>query len=222
MGKGGVKQFMVNDRRVKEFLDYNYMPFNRIQCIKRLFIVWIMSTILCFIGKPLALWIVSVVLFNISLSVLFAVLIFKYSISPISRYLCDGTFFLYISVILNLSSYRVIVLLSSSNYMLAILLMVLLIICILLFTLIAISSIKNGKYSTTKNRSKHSFWPYVGAACGVFIAPFILQRQSQNEVLLLISYCLLILSFLTSIASVNLLKALLYRRYIDKRYIEQQ
>ena len=92
---------MVDRQCIDEFLDYNFIPFNKKQCIKRIFLVWIVSAIVCFIAGRYVFWIVPLGCVDILISVIFIVLSIKYSKSRISRYLVDGVFWLYMAVILN-------------------------------------------------------------------------------------------------------------------------
>ncbi|MGN1017240.1 MAG: hypothetical protein ACI4PB_00305, partial [Oscillospiraceae bacterium] len=136
--------------------------------------------------------------------------------SQVSRYLCDGAFGMHFAVILNLASYRVAVIESDTNWLMAVLLLLLLVIGVFVSAFITILNIKNGKFSKNSMSPKIGALPYAAGAMGVVFAHFFLQGQSQQTVLSLISLNLLIISLLVGVTSLNLLKAFLYMKYVEK------
>lgn len=207
---------MVNNQQISEFINYNYTPFNKIQCIKRLFIIWITGAILSFLGKKIVLWLLLLGMVDLFISIMFITLIVRYSQFQIARYTCDGVFYLYMAVALNLAAYRVIAMQSGSNWWLAVILMSLLILCMSIFVYIVFFNIKSGSYSEKHISKRTVSLPCLGGIIGVFVARFLLPEQSQQEALTLLSYILLITSFIMCIPSINLLKVLLYKNYIKK------
>ena len=121
------------------------MPFSKAQCIKRALMVWAAGAALCLVNQPLKLWIAPLVITNVIVSMLFTALVAKFSQTQPARYLCDGIFYLYMAVLLNLASYRVMTLQIGSNWLLAIILIGMLAICILAYLLITFSNIKSGR-----------------------------------------------------------------------------
>ena len=202
---------MVNNENIDAFINYNYIPFNKAQSIKRIVFMWVSSTILCLIGKQLLIWMLPFALINILISILFITLITKSNDSKLSRYLSDGIFYLYIAVVLNLASYRVMTLQIGSNGILAIILMLLMLACILIFVFVTLSNIKSNKFSGIGNAKKIISLPFLGGICGILAAKFFMQGQSQQTVLIIVAFIFLILSFIMSIPSINLLKAILYK-----------
>lgn len=98
----------------------------------------------------------------------------------------------------------------------AVLLLLLLVIGVFVSAFITILNIKNGKFSKNSMSPKIGALPYAAGAMGVVFAYFFLQGQSQQTVLSLISLNLLIISLLVGVTSLNLLKAFLYMRYVEK------
>ena len=137
---------MVNNKNILAFLNYNYTPFSKVQCIKRALMVWAASAALCLVNQPFELWIVPLAIANVMVSMLFTALMAKFSQTQSARYLCDGIFYLYMAVLLNLASYRVMTVQIGSNWLLAIILIGMLAICILAYLLITLSNIKSGKF----------------------------------------------------------------------------
>ena len=87
---------------VAAFLDYGYVPFRKAQCVGRIFIVLLSGTGLCLIRERSLLWAVPVGLLCQLITAAFIVLMVRFGSLRISRYLCDGTFWLYIAVVMNL------------------------------------------------------------------------------------------------------------------------
>lgn len=203
---------MVNKDLIQSFINYHYEQFNKLQCLKRVFIIWAMSAILYVIGLRSMIFVIMLGFADSAISILFIAIITKSGNTQISRYLCDGIFYFHCSVLLNLASYRVMVFQNGSNWTLALALLGFLLLSITVFTFITISNIKAGKYLETGNIEKDNLLPYLGGALGVFIAPLILNGQSQQIVFKLLSSILLLLSLAMGIGTINLLKLLLYKR----------
>mgnify|MGYP004501215019 CR=1 FL=1 len=207
---------MVNNKNILAFLNYNYTPFSKAQCIKRALMVWAASTALCLVNQPLKLWIEPMAITNVIVSMLFTALVAKFSQTQFARYLCDGIFYLYMAVLLNLASYRVMTVQIGSNWLLAIILIGMLAICIFVYLLITLSNIKSGKFLKENYSGAGASLPIICGGAGILAARALLQGQSQNVVLTVIACVLLILSFIMGIPSINILKVVLYRRYVGK------
>ena len=205
---------MINGENVNAFINYNYVPFSKTQAIKRMIMIWISSAVLCFFGKGSMLWVIPTGIVSLSISGFFVVLITKYHFSKNARYMCDGVFYLYMSIILNLASYSVMTLRIGANWLLLIILLLLLLVCILLFMLVTLLNMKAGRFVQKSVSKKFASLPFVCGACGILAAKFVLQGQTQEATLQLVAILLLILSFMASIPSVNLLRAVMYRRYM--------
>lgn len=206
---------MVNKQNIMSFLDYNYTPFRIKQCIIRLIVIWILSIALCFIGTFSLLLVCLISFFNIAISTVFCILIIKFRKAKISRFLCDGLTSLYIAIILNMASYRIISLQINDNWILALIFLVLLFLCICFFILIVYFNIKSDKYNVKSIIKKSLSFPLLGGVCGIVVAKLFLQNISQNTAVLILSINTLLLSFIVSIGSLALLKAFLIR-YIKK------
>lgn len=195
---------------MESFLKYGYTPFRKSQCIIRLFALWGLSAFPCLIGPKSILWGVILGFINILTSVIFSALIVRYSLSMISRYLCDGIFCLHLSVILVLSSYRIIALESGPNSTLLAILLLLLLVCIIVFLCITYLNIKADKFSYTSATKGAAISPVLGSVFGILTVKVFLSSQSQHFIIITVAILLLLLSFIISIPSLNLLKAMLY------------
>ena len=201
---------MVNDDKIQSFLDFHFVPFNKKQCIKRVICIWIFSTILCFIGKRSLTWILFFGFINVTENILFIILAVRFPSDRISRYLCDGFFFLYMSIILNVASYRVITLVTTPHWVLLFVFLSLLVIFISLLLLVTRSNVKNNRFLDI-GKDKAILWlPLVCGSCGILTARLFLREQPVQVALATVAFIFLILSFIISIPSVNIFKGILY------------
>ena len=198
------------------YLDYNYIPFKKTQCVGRIFIVLLSGAGLCLIRERSLLWAVPVGLLSLLITAAFIVLMVRFSRLRISRYLCDGIFGIYIAVIMNLGAYRCTALQAGSSVLRLIAMMGLLLIWAAAFAAITVSWIRAGKFSNT-NPSKPNFWlPGLCGVVGMGLARVFLQGRSQQTVFAVITGGLLILSLVMGMTGSFLLKAWFCAKHMDE------
>ena len=201
---------------IAAYLDYNYIPFKKTQCVGRIFIVLLSGAGLCLIRERSLLWAVPVGLLSLLITAAFIVLMVRFSRLRISRYLCDGAFGLYIAVIMNLGAYRCTVLQAGSSVLRLIAMMGLLLIWAAAFAAITVSWIRAGKFSNT-NPSKPNFWlPGLCGVVGMGLARVFLYGRSQQTVFAVITVGLLILSLVMGMTGSFLLKAWFCAKHMDE------
>lgn len=201
---------------IAAYLDYNYIPFKKMQCVGRIFIVLLSGAGLCLIRERSLLWAVPVGLLSLLITAAFIVLMVRFSRLRISRYLCDGIFGLYIAVIMNLGAYRCTALQAGSSVLRLIAMLGLLLIWAAAFAAITISWIRAGKFSSS-DPSKPNFWlPGLFVFAGMGLARVFLQGRSQQTVFAVITGGLLILSLIMGMISSNLLKAWFCAKHMDE------
>ena len=201
---------------IAAYLDYNYIPFKKTQCVGRIFIVLLSGAGLCLIRERSLLWAVPVGLLSLLITAAFIVLMVRFSRLRISRYLCDGIFGLYIAVIMNLGAYRCTALQAGSSVLRLIAMLGLLLIWAAAFAAITVSWIRAGKFSSS-DPSKPNFWlPGLFVFAGMGLARVFLQGQSQQTVIAVITVGLLVLSLVMGMTGSFLLKAWFCARYTDK------
>lgn len=201
---------------IAAYLDYNYIPFKKTQCVGRIFIVLLSGAGLCLIRERSLLWAVPVGLLSLLITAAFIVLMVRFSRLRISRYLCDGAFGLYIAVIMNLGAYRCTALQAGSSVLRLIAMLGLLLIWAVAFAAITISWIRAGKFSNA-DPSKPNFWlPGLFVFAGMGLARVFLQGRSQQTVFAVITGGLLILSLIMGMISSNLLKAWFCAKHMDE------
>ena len=201
---------------IAAYLDYNYIPFKKTQCVGRIFIVLLSGAGLCLIRERSLLWAVPVGLLSLLITAAFIALMVRFSSLRISRYLCDGIFGLYIAVIMNLGAYRCTALQAGSSVLRLIAMLALLLIWAAAFAAITVSWIRAGKFSSS-DPSKPNFWlPGLFVFAGMGLARVFLQGQSQQTVIAVITVGLLVLSLVMGMTGSFLLKAWFCARYTDK------
>ena len=201
---------------IAAYLDYNYIPFKKTQCVGRIFIVLLSGAGLCLIRERSLLWAVPVGLLSLLITAAFIVLMVRFSRLRISRYLCDGIFGLYIAVIMNLGAYRCTALQAGSSVLRLIAMLGLLLIWAAAFAAITVSWIRAGKFSSS-DPSKPNFWlPGLFVFAGMGLARVFLQGRSQQTVFAVITVGLLILSLVMGVTGSFLLKAWFCAKHMDE------
>lgn len=201
---------------IAAYLDYNYIPFKKTQCVGRIFIVLLSGAGLCLIRERSLLWAVPVGLLSLLITAAFIVLMVRFSRLRISRYLCDGIFGIYIAVIMNLGAYRCTALQAGSSVLRLIAMMGLLLIWAAAFAAITVSWIRAGKFSSS-DPSKPNFWlPGLCGVVGMGLARVFLQGRSQQTVFAVITVGLLILSLVMGMTGSFLLKAWFCAKHMDE------
>lgn len=201
---------------IAAYLDYNYIPFKKMQCVGRIFIVLLSGAGLCLIRERSLLWAVPVGLLSLLITAAFIVLMVRFSRLRISRYLCDGIFGLYIAVIMNLGAYRCTALQAGSSVLRLIAMLGLLLIWAAAFAAITVSWIRAGKFSSS-DPSKPNFWlPGLFVFAGMGLARVFLQGRSQQTVFAVITVGLLVLSLVMGVTGSFLLKAWFCAKHMDE------
>lgn len=193
---------------MEAFVSYGYTPFRKGQCVKRILLLWALSAGVCFIGER-RVWAAGLAAGAVCVSVFFAVLIVRYSSAKRARFLCDGVFSLYLSLLFNLAAYRLFALETGDSWMMAAGFLLLLLGCVLAFLFITFRNIKKGVFSKAPAAKQTAILPAACGAVGVLAARFLLAGQPQQAVLRLTGALLMILSLLMSIPGMNILKAVL-------------
>lgn len=203
---------MINNEKVQRFIDYNYICFSKKQCIKRILTMLCLSVIVCILKPQKLNCILCFGLTALLISVFFVYLILKRSSDKNSRFLCDGVFYLYISIILNFLSYRVLSFIKETNLWVCLFFFLLLFLFIMLVVVLVIMNIKNDKYE--KGKEINRIYPFAFAIFALIISRLFFRNIAGSVAWQIISGCLLLLSFITSIGTLNLLKAYLYRHSV--------
>ena len=203
---------MVNSENIEDFINYNFTPFAKSQCIRRVLIIWAISISVGVIGRNNRSWLVVIGCISAAVSLLFVYLLVAASLTRNARFLCDGVSYAYISVLLCIAAYRVIAFQIGGSGLLLIVLLGLWLISISLYTLLVFLNIKHGKYGNVPQKQNAVLLPFAGGLLGMGVVRLFLSDISQKTAIFLLSAILLLLSLLSSVGSVNLLKAILAKK----------
>lgn len=207
---------MIDKKQIAEFVNYKYKPFSKKECIKRIFLIWILSTALCLLGQNNTAWFIVLFLINAFITVSFTYLLIKKSQEKSSRFLCDGTAYLYYSVLLNLAAYRFVTLFSPPDLLLAIALLAVLPVCIILFLILVYRNIKKDRYNKNYIATGACGLPFLLGILGFTAAQIFMKDTDQESSILIIVVGLVFLSGLMSVGSLNFLRFILLRKMSDE------
>jgi hypothetical protein len=205
---------MVKSNQIEEFINYNFIPFSKRQCIKRIFFIGIASYTLCILGLLSVPWVVVTSLL-FCIPALFLLLLTKSNDLKLNRFLCDGIYHMTMSIIFNLAAYRVVAWKNGTMPALLMVFMSLLILSYVVCTLVVHLSIKHQYYRANATSRKVSLLAFGGCLLGSMVARLSLNNADQQLAVTLLSTILLLLSFVIGIGGLNLLKAWLYLRGTD-------
>ena len=197
----------MNQANLQHFLDHQYIPFSKKQCIQRILLIWLLSLVPVFVGTHSAAWALVLAALNLIISVLFVFLMARDPQSRLQRYLCDGVTFLHLAVLLMLSAYRTITFKNGDNWILLLLLAAVLAADILFFFFLTLRNIADDKYRPDNDKFGSAVAPYVFGTAGFMASGWILHGQGQEAALTILAVCFMILSLMMGIGSLNLMKA---------------
>ena len=208
---------MIKNDNITFFIENNYTPFKTTQCLKRLFLLWISSITMCFLGQNSNIYIILMTIFaNLCVSFFFIYIILKLRKSQLARFYCDAFTYLYISLLSNVLSYKLLAMQIKVNYIWAIIFIILLFLNIAIFVIISYSKINSGKYSNEKsmiNKSQLSIIVGTAGLLGLFFSRFFFQSIEKNTSVVIVSFLFLLISLLISIVpSINFLKIILVKK----------
>lgn len=211
-------QWILNNKAsIHAFINFQYKPFSRIQCIKNFFVLCVLSVGVCCIGKITLFWCVLLSILCISIFIQFLFLIVKYAKTKPARYASDCISFLGGAVLLNLACYRFFCLdIGQSNWL--IVLSFLLPILSLIFWIISVfKNIENGSYLEQNNHSGSgcTVLPVMGAALGTIAIRVFAQDVQQTFIFYFLGILCALLSSLCYVGVGSLLKLYLFWK-VDK------
>lgn len=201
---------MLEEEKITDFINFNYVPFSKRNFINRLVFIWFMSVACIFFQFSIP---ILCVIFTVCivLTVLFSVLMIKYSESKITRFASDGLMCLFVSVILNIIAYQILALVFGDNIIILMCFISALVISILCTFVMVIRNIKKGRYKEGKGSIIPFAFSMLFGCCGMACAKFFLKDMQQNDAIILLSVIMFLLSLLVSIGTTNLLKAFFLR-----------
>lgn len=198
---------------IENFINYNYTPYSRGQCVKR--VIWLlMSCAVCgFVGGFSIVWLcISALIFCTAVVIL--INNGKNNKGTMQqRFIGDGVFYLAMSLELNLLSYRTFTIGKGAN-----MLLLLVILAILAASMAAMRKTVQRNIAKNNYAKGSSGSTATGAilfsALGVLIAPLILAGESQDAYIMIIASILLLCSILLGVGTMNLMKL----RYLSNKH----
>lgn len=203
---------MVNNDNFDSFINTNYTEFRKPQCAKRLLILWGCSLLITFLEKVNILHLSLTILANICLSIFFIILMIKFPKAQTSRFYCDGFTYLYVSILFNVLSCKLLALRITNIWIIAILFLFLLFLSVFLTALIFYSKIKSDKHKKSKTKYLLPIVTSTTGLGGVLLARYFFSNIDINITIIFASILSLIVSLLLGIIpSINFLKIYLLK-----------
>lgn len=195
------------------FVYYNYMPFSKSQCIKRLILLWFFN-IPFYLLKYFRFIGISFTIINIIISVIFVYFIFKQSNTEEARFLCDGITTSYYAILLNAVAYILLDYNQNHGFPLMIGLIAFLLITTFVFLLLAYKCIKNDKFAQSNTTTgKYTIVPFGSGVLGILFARILLSNVENTQVgIIVLGLCFLFFSCVASIGTISFVKLSILRK----------
>ena len=181
--------------------------------IKRLLLLILFSVPICLVGNNRCLWAIVIVAMWMLTMLLFLIAFKKPSNKYITRFVCDGSFSIHMSLLLLFLSYKLITIDLDDSLLLLSIMLLLFLMVIALFLFITYLNIKKGAFTVQRANRVNMFIPIIFGVSGMITARVILVDQSQDNLIMFVAFVLLLLSLLLSIGSINILRAILFYKY---------
>ena len=201
---------MVNN--ITHFIDFNFVPFSKSQCIKRIMCIWLLNIPFYFFKNSILFIGLFFLIINLIISICFIRLIYKFADSKSSRFICDGIMCLYVSILLVTFSYIALTFVIGEKILLLCILLCTLFLFVFLFTKLVYKYIMEDRYDVRLGNKRINSLPFIGAFSAVLLARLFFNDISNNLAVTVFSMCLLFLAFIISIGSINLVKVLLMKK----------
>ena len=216
LDKGRCKQLMAVNQNILDFINYKYVPFSKGQCGCRILYLWLVGVALCLLPPHKPSWFFCIFLCTAFVSGIFIYLSVKLADKQTSRFLCNGLYFLYLSVFLTLAAYRINAYACGPNGLKLVLFLLGLLVSMGLFLLLIFKNIKDGKYGAQPQNSSTPIMLAFFAVLGTSLGKIIFSALSEQQGLQMISIVVLLIACLVGIPTHDLLKFILIV-WIDKQ-----
>ncbi len=197
---------MLNKVNINKFLDYEYKPTDRKQCISKVICIWLLNIFFYFVGTNSIYTGIFVSVMNIPISMLLLKFICKFD-NIDYKLLFNSVFNIYLSCLLILLSYKVIY---ANNIIILICCFLAFFIFIIILWIIVFLIVNSGKYRY-KNTEKKKTGSYIGALFGFLLTRFIFEdlELTQEDLQILIFFILLVATIILNCSNFDLLKIVL-------------
>lgn len=197
---------MLPKENVLHFIKFNYRPLQRNDIFKNLIILWLCSGITVMFGPIQEILIPIFLIMDLFYTCLCIRALHEETIKEEIRFLIDGFQSLFLAVIGIVASYKIATLSFGNNLMLLLILLLLLVLDIIIFAFVVFSNIKKDSYVNQYAGKKITIFALTGGIVGALVSRSYLPKVSAAYSPLIVSCCIMILSFFLGIGSLNLLK----------------
>lgn len=198
---------MLKRDNIMHFIMFNYKPLEKRQIYKSLIILWLSSIVTTIYGQLKETLIPIFIIVDLLYTCLCIKALCNRIVEQEAKFLIDGFLSLFLSIIGIIASYKIASFsLKSSSLSLLLILFILLIIDITIFVIIVCNNIKADKYSGRYTNSKIFIYAFIGAVAGNIAARIYLPKVNASFAPLIISSCILLISFVLVAGSLNLLR----------------
>lgn len=202
----------IKTEEVRAFVNYGYIPFSKIQCIKRLLFMWATAWIPCIMSKHRTVVSVIILACVLAITWLFLGLIRQRSEERESRFLCDAVTFTYHAIVLNNLAYQVLRRMIGVGWLAQIAFLLILFLGIVVVALNVYRRVKHDGYSVGSKSSVSITLPVVGGVAGVFAAKLLLPAADETILPIILATILLLLSLGIGIGSLSFVKWLIVHK----------
>lgn len=202
----------MTEQNIRNFINYHYQPLSASQIAARLITLWVLSIVCCLLGPDRYVWAIGILIPN-----LLIVGIILY-ILPIgireknSKFLWDGVTYLYISVILNLTAYRILTWESGYDFALLFFLLLVLLLSLAAAGILVLYNIRDDRYNEQGQTSGKSILPYLLSLVGFLFVKYYLDAVGNHIGIQIIAMALLLISAFIGLGWTNLIRFVLNRK----------
>lgn len=203
---GSGENLKLKKENVIHFITFNYKPLEKTQILKDLIILWLCSAATAAFGTLKEILFPAFFLMDFYYTCLCIQVLRKNIAKEEAKFLIDGFASLFLSIIGVVAAYKIATLSLGDNLELLLILLLLLILDIIIFAYVVYKNIEKDNYSGEYTNKKIIMYALAGAIAGTIASRIILPRVDAAYLPLVISCCIIIISFLLGIGSLNLLK----------------
>lgn len=197
---------MLPKENVLHFIKFNYRPLEKNGILKKLLLLWFCSGITAIFGPLKEILIPIFLIMDLFYTCLCIRALREKTIQEEIRFLIDGFQSLFLSFVGIIASYKIATVSLGNNLILLLTLLLLLMLDIIIFAFVVYSNIKKDSYVNQYTGKKVIIYALAGGIVGDLVSRSYLPEVSATYLPLIVCCCIMILSFLLGIGSLNLLK----------------
>lgn len=203
-------------KSLKSFLEFNYEPINTKYVLSRMLAILIFNLLVIYLSK--------IKLFSILIYLMFYLFFIGLSIRILiiknrnykNKFLFDGVFSIYLSILFFRMSYLLFTFGKPNNYL--IFFLMIFIMCANIFFVLKIvkNNIKKKKYNEKNNILKIYIFSLVGAVIGIVFARVVTPSFNQEFMLIVVSFIFFLMALIFETGIIEFLKLYYYKKYKEE------